>query len=126
MPTSRATVRHLVGEGGQRVDHVVDRVGQLRDLALGLEHQLALEVAVGDRGDDPGDAAHLVVRLAAMKLTLSVRSFHVPATPLHLGLAAELALGADFARHAGHFGGEGVELIDHRVDGVLQLEDLAA
>ena len=61
-----------------------------------------------------------------MELTLSVRSFQVPATPLHLGLAAELAFGADLARHAGDFRGERAELIDHRVDGVLQLEDLAA
>ena len=65
------------------------------------------------------------VRLPAMKLTLSVRSFQVPTTPSHLGLAAELAFGADFAGHAGHFGGERAELVDHRVDGVLQLEDLA-
>ena len=43
------------------------------------------------------------VRLPAIKLTLSVRSFQVPATPSHLRLAAELALGADLARHAGHF-----------------------
>ena len=43
----------------------------------------------------------------------------------HLRLAAELAFGADFARHARHFGGEAVELIDHRVDGVLQLQDFA-
>src|SRR5204863_368880 len=40
-------------------------------------------------------------------------------------LTAEFALGADLARHAGHLGREGVELIDHRVDRVLQLEDLA-
>ena len=32
-----------------------------------------------------------------MKFTLSVRSFHVPATPGTCGLAAELAFGADFA-----------------------------
>ena len=38
-----------------------------------------------------------------MKFTLSVRSFQVPPTPVHLGLAAELAFGADFARHARHF-----------------------
>ena len=65
------------------------------------------------------------VRLPAIELTLSVRSFHVPATPLHVGLPAELAFGADFAGDAGHFGGERAELVDHRVDGVLQLEDLA-
>ena len=66
-----------------------------------------------------------LVRLPAIELTLSVRSFHVPATPLHVGLPAELAFGADLARDAGDFGRERRELIDHRVDGVLQLEDLA-
>ena len=65
------------------------------------------------------------VRFEAIELTESVRSFHVPATPGTCGLAAELAFGADFAGHAGHFGGEAVELVDHRVDGFLQLEDFA-
>ena len=41
-----------------------------------------------------------------MKLTLSVRSFQVPATPLHVRLAAELAFGADLAGDAGDLGGE--------------------
>ena len=65
------------------------------------------------------------VRLLAMTLTLSVRSFHVPATPGTIGLAAELAFGADLARHARHFGREAVQLVHHRVDGLLQLQDLA-
>ena len=46
------------------------------------------------------------VRLPAIKFTLSVRSFQVPATPSTCGLAAELAFGADLARHARHFRGE--------------------
>ena len=43
-----------------------------------------------------------------MKLTESVRSFQVPATPGTSRLAAELAFGADLARHARDFAGEGV------------------
>ena len=66
------------------------------------------------------------VRFDAIELTLSVRSFHVPADAGHLGLAAELAFGADLARHARHFGGERSQLLDHRVDGVLELQNLAA
>ena len=65
------------------------------------------------------------VRFSAIRLTLSVRSFQVPATPSHPRLAAELALGADLAGHARHLRGEAVELVDHRVDRVLELEDLA-
>ena len=44
-----------------------------------------------------------LVRLLAIEFTESVRSFHVPADALHLRLAAELAFGTDFARHARHF-----------------------
>ena len=65
------------------------------------------------------------VRFEAIELTLSVRSFQVPATPGTCGLAAQLAVGAHFAGHAGHFRGKGIELIDHRVDRVLQLQDFA-
>ena len=51
-----------------------------------------------------------LVRFDAIGLTLSVRSFHVPATPRHDGLAAELAFGADLARDARHLGGERAQL----------------
>ena len=61
------------------------------------------------------------VRLPAIELTESVRSFQVPATPGTDGLAAQLAVGADLARDARHLGGEGVQLVDHRVEGLLQL-----
>src|SRR6478752_5081408 len=37
----------------------------------------------------------------------------------------ETALGTHFARHAGHLGGERVQLVHHGVDGVLELEDFA-
>ena len=66
------------------------------------------------------------VRLVAIALTLSVRSFQVPATPFTLRLAAELAFGADLARHAGHFRGEAVELLDHRVHDLADAQELAA
>ena len=61
-----------------------------------------------------------------MELTLSVKILPGAGHAGHLGLAAELAFGADFARHARHFGGETVELVHHRVDGVLQLQNFAA
>src|SRR6476469_202735 len=37
---------HLLGEHAERVDHLVDRVGERGDRPLGLEGQLALQVAV--------------------------------------------------------------------------------
>src|SRR5207244_12404681 len=47
------------------------------------------------------------------------------ADPLDLSLAAELALGTHLAGDARHLVREGRELVDHDVDGVLELEDLA-
>src|SRR4029077_5237023 len=44
----------------------------------------------------------------------------------HVGLTAETAFGADFARHAGHFAGEPVELVHHGVQRFLELKDFAA
>ena len=66
------------------------------------------------------------VRFDAIALTESVRSFHVPATPGHNGLAAELALRTDFARDSRDLSGKASQLIDHRIDGLFQLKDLAA
>ena len=92
-----------------------------------LDRDLARQVAVGDRGGDAGDVAHLVGQVAdAIRFTLSVSSFQTPEHAAHLGLAAELALDADVARDARHLVGERAQLVDHRVDGVLQLEQLAA
>src|SRR5205807_119812 len=47
-----------------------------------------------------------------------------PRYALDLCLAAELAFRTHFARDSCHLVGEGAQLIDHRVDRVLQLEDL--
>src|SRR5207237_546649 len=44
----------------------------------------------------------------------------------HLRLPAEPPFRADLARDASHLGGKGIELVDHRVDGFLELADLAA
>ena len=43
----------------------------------------------------------------------------------HFGLTAELAFRTDFARDARHFRREPVQLIDHRIDGLLELENFA-
>src|SRR5438874_185399 len=66
------------------------------------------------------------VRLLAMRLTLSVRSFQVPATRRTSAWPpVSLAFPYTTLCRSGHLGGEGAELIHHRIDGVLQLEDFA-
>ena len=51
---------HLIGKRRQRINHAVDRVGQLGDFAFGFDQQFAFQVAVGHRRHDLGNTAHLV------------------------------------------------------------------
>ena len=125
MPTSRAMLVTWSAKVDERLDHEVDRLGQRRDLALGVHGQLALEIALRDRGHDVGDAAHLVGQVGRHQVDVVGEILPGAADARHLRLAAELALGADLARHARHLRGEAVELVDHDVDRVLELEDLA-
>ena len=117
---------HLIGKGGERVDHVVDRVGQGGDFTLGFHEELALEVAVGDRRDNRGHAAHLVGEVARHGVDVVGQVLPGARDPAHVGLSAELAFRAHLPGHARDLRSEGVELIDHRVDRVLQLQDLAS
>src|ERR1700721_237502 len=76
------------------------------------------------------------VRLAAITLTLSVRSFQVPATPGTSACPPTLpsvptsraprALARSLAPPAGHFCGKRAQLFDHGVECFLELQDLAA
>src|SRR3989440_12139602 len=115
----------LAGEGVELVDHDVDRVFELEDLALDLDGDLLGEVAFLDRRGDLGDVAHLGGQVAGHEVHALGQVLPDAANAADLRLAAQLAFGADLARYPGDFGGKGVELVDHGVDGVLQLEDLA-
>src|SRR5439155_66099 len=115
----------LAGKGVQLVDHAVDRVLQIEDLAADVDGDLLGEVAPGDGGGHPRDVADLTCEIAGHVVDVVGQVFPGAGRPLHVRLAAQPALGTHLARHARDFGGEGVELIDHDVDGVLQLEDLA-
>ena len=82
VPTSRAT--RVTSEANERklVHHRVDGVLQLQNFALHVDRDLLRQVAVAPRPWSrrrccaPGPSG-----CSAMEFTLSVRSFHVPATP---------------------------------------------
>src|SRR5207249_1378290 len=103
----------------------VDRVFQLEDFALDVDGDLARQIAVGDGGGDLGDVAHLGGEVVGHRVDVISEIFPGAGHAGDVGLAAEPALGADLARNARDLGGEGVELIDHRVDRVFQLQDFA-
>ena len=118
--------RHFAGEGVELVDHRVDGVLQFEDFALHVDGDLAREVAARHRGGDFGDVADLRGQVGGQQIDVVGQVLERSADAGHHGLAAEPALGADFARHARHFGGERAQLLDHRVQGVLQQQDFAA
>ena len=118
--------RHLAGEGVELIDHRVDGVLQLEDFAAHVDRDLARKVAARDRGRDFGDVAHLTGQVGGHRIDAVGQVLPCAGDARHLRLAAKPAFGADFARHARHLAGESVQLIDHRVDGLLQLQDLAA
>ena len=109
----------------QLVDHRVDGVLQLEDLALHVDRDLARQVAARHGGRDLGDVAHLAGQVRRHEVDVVGQVLPGAGDAGDDRLAAELAFGADLARDARHFRGERVQLVDHRVDGVLQLEDLA-
>src|SRR5207248_5243918 len=88
--------------------------------------ELAAEVAVGDGGHNARDTAHLAREVTRHRVDVVGEVLPGAGHVLDFGLTAELALGADLARDARDLGGEGAQLVDHAVDGVLEVEDLAA
>src|SRR5205823_3844723 len=103
----------------------VDGVLQLENLALDLNRDLFGQVALLHRGRDIGDVADLGREIGGELVHVVGEVSPGAGGAEHVGLAAQAAFGADLARDAGDFRGEGVELIDHDVDRVLQVEDLA-
>src|SRR5262249_19291815 len=109
----------------QLVDHRVDGVLQLENLAFDVDRDLSREIAARDGGCDVGDVAHLPGQVRCHRVDGVSQVLPGAGDAGHDRLSAELALGDALALYAGHFRREGVQLVDHRVDRVLQLENLA-
>ena len=114
---------HLIGERRERVGHVVDGFGERGDFALRIHGEFLREFAVRDRSDDFHDAAHLLGEVGGHDVYVVGEIFPSAGDARDFRLTAEFSVGADFASDARDFGGERVELVDHRVDGVFQLEN---
>src|SRR5690606_20781924 len=117
--------RHFGGERVELIDHRVDGILELEDLSADFHGDLLGQVATRHRGCHFGDVAHLAGQIVGHQVHVVGEILPRAGDTRHLRLSAELTFGADLTRHAAHFGREGVELVDHRVDGVLEVEDLA-
>ena len=109
----------------QVADHLVDGVLEGRHLALRLDRDRARQVALGHRGGDLGDGAHLRGQVGGELVDVLGQVLPGAGGARHLGLAAELAFDAHLARHRGHLVGEGGERVGHAVDGVGERGDFA-
>ena len=106
MPTSRATRVTSEANEFELIDHRVDGVLQLEDLAAHVDGDLLGEVAVGDRGRHFGDVAHLAGEVAGHGVDVVGQVLPGAGDAADVGLAAQLAFGADLARDARDFRGE--------------------
>ena len=117
--------RHFRGKTVELIDHRVDGVLQFENLTAHVDGDLLGEIAIGHGGGDFRDVAHLAGEVGGHEVDVVGEILPGAGHARHRGLPAQLSFGADLAGHAGHFGGEAVELIEHRVDRVLQREDFA-
>src|SRR5439155_607613 len=109
----------LAGDAGVFRGIAVELVDRCHDGVL------AGQVAFGDGGGDVGDVADLAGEVGGHGIDVVGQIFPGAGDTGHEGLAAEFTFGTDFARDAGDFRCKAVELVDHCINGVLELEDFA-
>src|SRR5207248_653990 len=98
----------------------------LEHLAAGLDGDLLRQVAGGDGRRDLGDVPHLRGEVAGERVDVVGQVLPRAGDALDLRLAAELPFGADLAGDARDLVRERRQPLGYRVDGVLELEHLAA
>src|SRR5206468_55468 len=84
------------------------------------------QIAVGDGDGHVGDVSDLGRQITGHEVDAIGQVFPGTGDARNDGLAAQFAFGADFAGDAGDFGGESVQLVDHRVHGFFELQDREA
>ncbi len=115
---------HFGGKTVELVHHRVDGVLQLENLPLHVDGNLSRRSPRATAVVTSGNVSHLARQVGRHASSRSRSSPSTSPPPRAPRLTAELPLGPDFTRHAGHFRREPVELVHHRVDGLLELQNL--
>src|SRR5262249_33443436 len=108
------------------VHHGVDGVLELQDFAAHVDRNLLGEVAAGDGGRHLGNVADLRGQVRRHRIDAVGQVLPCAGDAEHVGLAAQAPVGADLAPDARPLAGDCVDLVDHGVDGLLELQDFAA
>ena len=125
VPTSRATRVTSDAKERKLIHHRVHGVFEFENFAFHIDRDLARQIAARHSRSDFGDVAHLASQVAGHEVHVVGEIFPRAGDAGHLRLAAEFSFRADFAGDARDFAGERVELVHHRVDGVLEFENFA-
>src|SRR6202034_2072716 len=111
------------GEGVELVDHGIDGVLELENLALNVHCNFAREIAAGHSGGDLGDVTDLTGQISGHGVHGVGKIFPRTGHARHVCLTAETSFAAHLAGDSRHFGGERTQLLDHRVQRFLELQD---
>src|SRR5262249_50563185 len=99
---------------------------ELQDFSAHVDGDLFRQVALRHRGGDLGDVADLSGQVRRHRIDAVGQVLPCAGDAEHVGLAAEPAFDGKRVVQGRRLGGEGVELVHHGVDGVLELQDFAA
>src|SRR5207247_8046442 len=97
---------HLACKGVELVDHDVDGVLQLADLAVDVDGDLLGEIPAGDGGCHVGNIADLVGQVAGHEVGVVGEVVPDASHAADLAVAAQVALGAELRAHARRLRGE--------------------
>src|SRR4030095_15687059 len=120
-----SNTRYFGSKRVQLVHHRIDGALQFQYLALDVDGDLPREIALRHRGRHIRDVAHLTGQVGRHRVHIVGQVLPRARYARHLRLAAQFSFGTHFTCDARYFGGKGIQLIHHRVDGALQFEYLA-
>src|SRR5439155_392083 len=118
--------RDFGSKRGELVHHRVDGVLELENFTADVHCNFLGQIARGDCGCDGCNVSYLSRQVRGHEVDVVGEVFPGTGHAAHIGLAAELSFGTDFAGDAGDFGSKRGGLAHHGIDRVLQLEHLAA
>ena len=116
---------HFRSKRTQLIHHRVDGFFELKNFAADVDRNLAGKIAAGDGGCDFSNVAHLPGQVAGHRIDRVGEVLPGSGHARNLRLAAQLAVGANFASHARDFSGKHAELLNHGVDDVGGTQKLA-
>ena len=107
------------------VDHRIHACSSARESRPVHHRDFGGKVAAGDSRRHLGNVADLRREVSGHEVDRVRQILPDAAHTPNIRLSAEFAFRPDFARDACNFAGKSVKLVDHRVDGVLQLQNFA-